>query len=208
MRTINASDFKARCLAILDRERATGERAEVLTRGQSVAELWPVGSLAEYPSRIEGYGHRGRFYRSGRHRRRAIGRAMLGDGLARHSHSHLVAEPKLSTVVAQKEVLAAADADSPLLVSDISLWEAATLYTLGRIQITLPLRVWPDKAVAPPLTATADRASPFGRGARAGARPDSFHRDPADRVLVAAPAPGATLLTQTPLVDAGVATLN
>ena len=32
---------------------------------------------------------------------------------------------------AQKEVLAAADADSPLLVSDISLWEAATLYTLG-----------------------------------------------------------------------------
>ena len=110
---------------------------------------------------------------------------------------------------AQKEVLAAADADSPLLVSDISLWEAATLYTLGRIQITLPLRVWLDKAVAPPLV-RRQGISPVV-AAELAVLPDSFHRDPADRILVAtARVLGATLLTQDRrIVDAGlVATLS
>jgi len=41
METINASYFKARCLAILDRVRETGERIVILKRGQPVAELWP-----------------------------------------------------------------------------------------------------------------------------------------------------------------------
>jgi len=42
METIHASDFKARCLAILDRVRATGERLVILKRGKPVAELGPV----------------------------------------------------------------------------------------------------------------------------------------------------------------------
>ena len=41
METINASDFKARCLAILDRVAETGERVVILKRGRPVAELWP-----------------------------------------------------------------------------------------------------------------------------------------------------------------------
>ena len=52
METIHASDFKARCLAILDRVRATGERLVILKRGQPVAELGPVTRpAAEYPQR-------------------------------------------------------------------------------------------------------------------------------------------------------------
>ena len=39
--TINASDFKARCLAILDHVQATGERLVILKRGRPVAELLP-----------------------------------------------------------------------------------------------------------------------------------------------------------------------
>ncbi len=39
MTTINASDFKARCLAILDRVHETGERVVILKRGKPVAEL-------------------------------------------------------------------------------------------------------------------------------------------------------------------------
>jgi PIN domain nuclease of toxin-antitoxin system len=39
----------------------------------------------------------------------------------------------------------------PLLVSDISLWEIATLTELGRIRLTLPLREWLEQATAPPL---------------------------------------------------------
>ncbi len=41
MESINASDFKARCLAILDRVQATGERIVILKRGRPVAELSP-----------------------------------------------------------------------------------------------------------------------------------------------------------------------
>ena len=50
METINASDFKARCLAILDRVSATGERVVILKRGRPVAELWPANrSHSEFP---------------------------------------------------------------------------------------------------------------------------------------------------------------
>ena len=42
METINASEFKAKCLAILDRVRDTGERIVILKRGRPVAELGPA----------------------------------------------------------------------------------------------------------------------------------------------------------------------
>lgn len=49
METIDASDFKARCLAILDHVQATGERVVILKRGRPVAELLPASRThAEY----------------------------------------------------------------------------------------------------------------------------------------------------------------
>ena len=42
MESIDASDFKARCLAILDSVQATGERLVILKRGRPVAELHPA----------------------------------------------------------------------------------------------------------------------------------------------------------------------
>ena len=42
MERINASDFKARCLAILDRVSETGEPIVILKRGKPVAELGPA----------------------------------------------------------------------------------------------------------------------------------------------------------------------
>ena len=36
METIDTSDFKARCLAILDRVKATGEAVVILKRGRPV----------------------------------------------------------------------------------------------------------------------------------------------------------------------------
>ncbi|MCY3830257.1 MAG: type II toxin-antitoxin system prevent-host-death family antitoxin [Rhodospirillaceae bacterium] len=41
MEKIEASDFEARCLAILDRVQATGEQIVILKRGRPVAELVP-----------------------------------------------------------------------------------------------------------------------------------------------------------------------
>ena len=105
---------------------------------------------------------------------------------------------------AQQEVVASASAESPLLVSDISLWEVATLHSLGRIQLTIPLRAWLDKAVAPPLVRRLGISPAIA--AELATLPDSLQRDPADRILVAtARVFGATLLTQDRrIVDAAL----
>ena len=109
----------------------------------------------------------------------------------------------------QRGVVAAASRDSPLLVSDISLWEVSTLHSLGRIPLTIPLREWLDKAAAPPLVRRQGISPAIA--AELAALPDAFHRDPADRILVAtARVLGATLLTQDRrILDAALAdTLN
>lgn len=109
----------------------------------------------------------------------------------------------------QQRVVSAADGDSPLRVSDISLWEIAALHSLGRIQLAIPVREWLEKAVAPPLVRRHGISPAIA--AEADALPYSFRRDPADRILVAtARILGATLLTQDRhIIDSGlVATLT
>ena len=94
----------------------------------------------------------------------------------------------------QRRVVRSAHAEAPLLVSDISLWEVAMLHDLGRIQLAIPLREWLEKAVAPPLVRRQGISPAIA--AELSALPASFHRDPADRILVAtARVLGATLLT-------------
>ena len=69
------------------------------------------------------------------------------------------------------------------------------MHSLGRLRLTVPLRDWLEAAVAPPLV-RLQGISPAIAAELAGL-PDSFHRDPADRILVAtARVLGATLLTQ------------
>ena len=109
----------------------------------------------------------------------------------------------------QKRVVEDASADQPLLVSDISLWEIATLYEHGRIKLRMGLREWLEAAVAPPLVKRAS-VSP-AVAAQVAMLPPTFHRDPADRILVAtAMIHAATLLTHDErIIDSGiVATLQ
>ena len=95
----------------------------------------------------------------------------------------------------QRNLIQAADAKSPLLVSDISLWEVAMLHERGRINLHIPLREWLDKAAAAPLVQRYGISPAIA--AEVAALPASFHRDPVDRILVAtARVLGATLLTQ------------
>lgn len=56
MNRINASDFKARCLAILDEVHETGERVVILKRGRPVAELSrAIGDGERFPqTELEG----------------------------------------------------------------------------------------------------------------------------------------------------------
>lgn len=50
MRTLSATEFKARCLALLDEVAATGEVITVLKHGKPVAQLVPaVARAGGYP---------------------------------------------------------------------------------------------------------------------------------------------------------------
>jgi len=101
--------------------------------------------------------------------------------------------PRLSS--RQEEVLRGAREEEPLWVSDITLWEIATLNSLGRIKLHLPLRDWLEQATAPPLVQRLPITPAVA--AEVAVLPDRFHRDPADRIIVAsARVLGATLLTQ------------
>ena len=96
--------------------------------------------------------------------------------------------------VEQKRVLDQASPENPLWVSDITLWEIATLYNLKRLSFHLPLRDWLEAATAPPLVQRVGISPAIA--AAVAALPSSFHRDPADRIIIAsAQLLGATLLT-------------
>ncbi len=105
---------------------------------------------------------------------------------------------------AQWQVIETADPDQPLWVSEISLWEIATLDSLGRIELRLPLRDWLERATAPPLVRRIGISPAIA--AEVATLPESFHRDPADRILVAtARVVGATLLTRDQrILEAGI----
>ncbi len=50
MKEINASEFKARCLAILDEVALTGEAVTILKRGKPVAQVVPhIPRKGRYP---------------------------------------------------------------------------------------------------------------------------------------------------------------
>ena len=102
-------------------------------------------------------------------------------------------DPRLSP--AQADAIALASAAEPLWVAEISLWEIATLVSLSRLRLHKPLRDWLEAAVAPPLVRRVGITPAIA--AEAAQLPDSFSRDPADRIIVAAARTlGATLLTQ------------
>jgi PIN domain nuclease of toxin-antitoxin system len=71
----------------------------------------------------------------------------------------------------------------------------ATLYEHGRIRWDLPLRDWLERATAPPLVERVSITPAIA--SEVATMADSFHRDPADRIIVStARLLGATLLTR------------
>lgn len=102
----------------------------------------------------------------------------------------------------QARVIRSAREDQPLWVSDISLWEIATLSRLGRLRLHLPLREFLERAAAPPLVQCLRITAAVA--AEVASLPEGFSRDPADRIIVAsARVLGATLLTHdSRIIDA------
>jgi len=79
--------------------------------------------------------------------------------------------------------LDALPADRRPYLSDISLWEVAMLAERGRVSLTLPLPEWLETA-AHPRTVRLVAITP-AIAADTAALPTTFHRDPADRLIVA-----------------------
>jgi PIN domain nuclease of toxin-antitoxin system len=102
--------------------------------------------------------------------------------------------PRLSAAARRVISRARSGKGDPLLVADISLWEVANLYDLGRLQFSMALKPWLEHATAAPLVERIGISAEIA--AEVTALPKGFQRDPADRLLVAtARVLGATLVT-------------
>jgi PIN domain nuclease of toxin-antitoxin system len=82
-----------------------------------------------------------------------------------------------------RDALDALPPDGRPFLSAISLWEVAMLVELGRLTLSMSLGEWLAKAAHP----RAVRLIPITASIAAGTAslPATFHRDPADRLIVA-----------------------
>lgn len=69
------------------------------------------------------------------------------------------------------------------VLAEISLWEVAMLVERGRLELDMDLEHWLAVASAP-ATVELARVTP-AVAAEVARLPDKFHRDPADRLIVA-----------------------
>jgi len=105
----------------------------------------------------------------------------------------MLADPELK--ICEQNVINRAAASGLLRIAAISVWETALLASRGRVTLGRPLAQWMTQAVSvsglaiePLLPQTAIEACSL---------PDAFHRDPADRLIVAtARVVNATLVTR------------
>jgi PIN domain nuclease of toxin-antitoxin system len=102
--------------------------------------------------------------------------------------------PRLSAAARRVITRARSGKGPPLLVAEISLWEIANLHDLGRVQLSMALKPWLERATAAPLVERVGISAEIA--AEVTALPKNFQRDPADRLLVAtARVLAATLVT-------------
>lgn len=90
-------------------------------------------------------------------------------------------DPRLTA--REREALDTLSPSERPVLADISLWEVATLVERGRLELDMDLERWLAIASAP---ATVEVARVTAAVAAEVARlPERFHRDPADRLIVA-----------------------
>ena len=79
--------------------------------------------------------------------------------------------------------IAEAENNNSILISSISVWEIATKQSLGKLQLSLSIEEWFQLAQQQPGT-TIEPLSPLD-AIHSANLPGEFHKDPADRILVA-----------------------
>jgi PIN domain nuclease of toxin-antitoxin system len=97
-----------------------------------------------------------------------------------HAWIWYVAEP---TKLERREIAALDALDSPPFISNLSLWEVATLVSLRRLDLQPSFEHWISQATKPGVVRILPLTTEIA--VELASLPDKFHRDPADRVIVA-----------------------
>ena len=110
--------------------------------------------------------------------------------------------PRLS--LEQRRVLDDIENNKPFGVSDITLVEIGCLVSAGRVRLDRELQEWLRRATSEPVVRLS-RITP-AVVVEVSRLPDTFHRDPADRIITdTTKLEKATLLTQDrKIIDSGV----
>lgn len=93
----------------------------------------------------------------------------------------LLGDPRLSS--AEVELLDQLPADNRPRLCDISLWEVALLVDRGRLELDCSLKEFLKTAASPATVQVQSITTDIV--VEMNALPESFHRDPADRLIVA-----------------------
>jgi PIN domain nuclease of toxin-antitoxin system len=105
----------------------------------------------------------------------------------------MLANPELTD--RGRQVINRAAASGRLRIAAISVWEAALLASRGRVVVDRPLAQWIMEAVSAPGLLIEPLLPQIA--VEASSLPETFHRDPADRLIVAtARVENATLMTR------------
>jgi PIN domain nuclease of toxin-antitoxin system len=97
--------------------------------------------------------------------------------------------------ISERTAINRAAAPGQLRIAAISVWEAAHLASRGRIALHRPLAQWIGEAVSAPGLSIEPLVPQIA--VEACSLPEAFHRDPADRLIVAtARVANATLMTR------------
>jgi PIN domain nuclease of toxin-antitoxin system len=99
-----------------------------------------------------------------------------------HAWIWYVADPGKLTA-AELNALDALAPDNRPFLSDFSLWEVATLVAIKRLRLDRPLERWLAAAARPAVVRIATVS--VSVAIELAALPETFHRDPADRTIVA-----------------------
>ncbi len=82
-----------------------------------------------------------------------------------------------------KNIVTEAENSNSILISSISVWEISTKQSLNKLILPLPIEQWFKLAQQQPGT-TIESLSPLD-ALHSANLPGEFHKDPADRILVA-----------------------
>lgn len=99
-----------------------------------------------------------------------------------HTWLWLLHDPNQLSPPAQS-IITESENNNSILISSISVWEIATKQSLNKLQLPLPIHEWFELAQQQPGTVIEPLSS--ADAIDSANLPGNFHKDPADRILVA-----------------------